>query len=126
MTDEAWSGGMAKLLLAFPMGDEAPGIKSERGRLYRDALDGLTDAQWVYAVRSAIEQEKFFPPVARLRELAVGCPPPSHFYLPTPKVGTDEERRAGIRRGVAEIRAALAEVGVAVPSSESSEPGTTR
>lgn len=61
--------GMARLTANFP-----GQIDDERAKLraatYFEALHDLSDEEWKTAVRRAIREEKFFPPVARLVELA--------------------------------------------------------
>jgi hypothetical protein len=72
MTREAWKAGMRSLTVAFPYPALDRDSAREREQLYRGVLEHLTDAQWLAAVKLAIEQEaeRTFPPVARLREYA--------------------------------------------------------
>jgi hypothetical protein len=111
MSDAAWIEGMTQLVLAYFNADEAHEAKAARGKLFRQHLNFLTDEMWLYAVRSAIESDTFPPTIARLKEFAASCPPPEHAYLPAPRIGTDEERREAVRRGIARVAEAAAECG---------------
>jgi hypothetical protein len=50
-------------------------VLTHRGKVYREALDGLTDESWLYAVREAVRCEKWFPSVAGLLDYANDAPP---------------------------------------------------
>lgn len=57
---------MAQLMLAF-YPDAPPAGAEQRGNLYRQALEDLSDSQWSQAVRTAVETLKFFPKISELR-----------------------------------------------------------
>ncbi len=130
MTDAAWAQGMTELLVAFPEREQSTAHSGARSNVYRAYLDDLADEQWLYAVAQSIRTEKWFPPVARLRELAAEWAPSSAGHLAA-HARTDEERerdRAQVRRGLAMIRAALEErmgvqLGDAVHSMPAAEGG---
>lgn len=72
MTRKTFATGFAMLALNFNK-DQT----DELADLYFKATERkLTDEQWVQAVRTAVEQDEFFPPVARL--LRYGQPPTDH------------------------------------------------
>lgn len=95
---------MAELVATLPS-QEVGAVHAEvRGRIYREELSRLTDAQWSFAVREAIRRERWFPTVAALREYA------AEYQVPTKLLGpgrSDDQRdldREEARRGLELIR----------------------
>jgi hypothetical protein len=121
VTNRGYARGMSDLAVAFPAGrEEDAQIANERGRIYRQHLDDLTDAAFAYAVSQAIARERWFPTVAALREYAAGAPPPAGA-LPAPRSpeaieASREEARANARGGLEIIRRELEAKGVPVPA----------
>lgn len=127
MTDKAWAEGMAALRLAGLSGwpSDARGSQA-RGRVYRDALDDLTDDQWLHAAREAARNEvQWFPTPGKLREYASSwrntrmLPAPSAEELEAAderaRAAREQEReaaRAAARKGLELVRAA---VGIKAP-----------
>jgi hypothetical protein len=109
MTEQAWLKGMAELAASFPDRDEAPEVKAIRGQVYRRELARLTDETWLYAVRSAIQSEKWFPSVAALLDYANDAPEaPVKGLLPA-DTRTVEEKRADFREGFERFRSLFKE-----------------
>jgi len=113
VTNRGYARGMSDLAVAFPAGrEEDAKIASERGRLYRQHLDDLTDEAFAYAVGQAVKHERWFPTVAALREYAAAAPPPAGA-LPAPRSpeqieAVREEGRANTARGMEIFRRELA------------------
>lgn len=122
MTEEAWTEGMAMLAVAFPTREEDPRAAALRGRVYREALDDLTDGAWLTAVREAIRDERWFPSVAALREYAEAAAPPP-LALPAPQRTPEQEAEArsiarlGLELVKAAFRKALAAGTVKAPAA---------
>lgn len=67
MTNEAWGNGWLLLKSAFPQ-QVAEEVERVRGKLYREKLDDLSDAEWMAAVDRAIDAGDFFPTIKVLRK----------------------------------------------------------
>lgn len=109
MTDAAWIEGMRQLaFLPDPITD--PEIKAERSALYRQELDELSDARWLYAARAAFRSERWFPTVAALFDYATAYRPDVAGLLPPPRSAEQlEADRESCRRGLELIRQAVRE-----------------
>ena len=104
MTDEAWIRGMGQLAACFPSAEESQERKAIRGQTYRQALNRLTDETWSYAVKAAIEHERWFPTVAALMDYANDAPAPEPKGLLPADTRSIEERREDFRRGFETFR----------------------
>jgi hypothetical protein len=111
MRDEAWVDGMRDLAVAFPTQDQDPNVLRARGAVYLRELGNLTDEAWLYAVREAIRNERWFPTVNVLLDYAARAPqPPSRTVLPD-DTRTSEERRADAKRLLEQLRQAIGQDG---------------
>jgi hypothetical protein len=125
LNDEAWGRGMLALIVAFPARDEAPEVVSERGRIYREHLDDISDHAWAHAVRESIERERWFPTVAALRDYAASAPP-ERKALPTPRSPeavseSRETARQALKVGLGTLESELSARGVLPPGRRLSE-----
>lgn len=106
MTDAAWLKGHHDLVVAFPDRDMSNEYAHDRGKLYRDHLDDLSEEQWFHAVATAIQHERWFPTVAALRDYATAWHPP--LLREPPRSDEDLSRdRAATQRGLRMVRAVL-------------------
>ena len=102
MKNETWIKGMSELAANFPDRDLPEAVLATRGDVYRRELGDLSDETWLFAVREALRNERWFPSVAILLEYADGAGAPRIADLLPPHRPTEEEREA-IRRGAAEM-----------------------
>ena len=70
LTRQLVSGCLAELATAFPGRVLTPQQMIDRADVYHRTLTGITPDALRFAVREAIQTERFFPKVAQLRELA--------------------------------------------------------
>ena len=82
MRDETWSKGYGQLTVAFPDREMTEERAMARGSIYREYLDDLADAAWLYAVADAIRCDEWFPTVATLRRYAEAWVPPDRLLPP--------------------------------------------
>lgn len=76
MKSEHWLEGLKRLAAALPSQDQSQELLAERGQVYRDRLDHLSEAQWAHAVNRALDEERWFPPIAALLQYAAEIPAP--------------------------------------------------
>src|ERR1700741_2138078 len=105
---------MKELAASFPDRDLPEAVLETRGDVYRRELGGLTDEAWLFAVREAIRNERWFPTVAALLEYSdsAGAPQPVAGLLEAP-VRTEEEReraREVAREALDKIKAIVATI----------------
>lgn len=60
---------LEQLMVAFPRG-RSGGTPQQLAEVYRNGLAGLTGDAVRFAARTAIQEDQFFPKVARIREIA--------------------------------------------------------
>ena len=75
---------MQKLLTAFPSRNVAGQNLAHTAEIYRDGLKGLSGDALRAAVDRAIQEDTYFPKVARLRELAAAWERHNRVEMPTP------------------------------------------
>lgn len=68
-------------------------MADERGRVYREALNHLSDAEWGYATIEAVRTLDWFPTVKELLELAGSKPVEDHGVSPQILAALPEEAR---------------------------------
>lgn len=107
MKDEQWIRGMSELAASFPDRDLPEQVLAVRGDVYRRELDHLDGDRWLFAVREAIRNERWFPTVAALLEYAesAGAPPVAGLLPPPRRTEEEKERdRQAARAAIEEIR----------------------
>ena len=99
MTDRAWDQGMAMLMVSFPDREKPEAEIRLRSKVYREALNRLSDETWLYAVKRVVEAEKWFPTVACLIDYASDAPSPQPKGLLPEDTRTIAEKRADFQAG---------------------------
>lgn len=66
---------MVKLLATLRDRDLTEAMVDERGRVYREALDHLSERQWAHAINAAVRTLDWFPTIHELLTLAESAPP---------------------------------------------------
>lgn len=66
---------MVRLLATLRDRDLTDVMVEERGKVYREALDHLSERQWVHAVNTAVRTLDWFPTIHELLTLAESAPP---------------------------------------------------
>lgn len=109
MRDRTWAEGMAALQKSGLPGWPTESQESAgRADLYRRHLDDLSDDAWIFAVREAITNERWFPTVAALRDYASSYTS-ARAFLPEPRRTPEqvEADRKEARRGLELVKAAM-------------------
>lgn len=83
--DEKTFGSLMKRLIRVYYREQAPDATTTQEIMaaYWDALDDLTDAEFIRAVAEVIRTKPWFPKPAELREIARPPRDPEHDYRPT-------------------------------------------
>jgi len=112
VSDKAFVFGMGELALAFPWPPLDSVANAARLALYRRHLGGLTDEEWRKTVSDAIDNEKLdrFPTVGKLIEYSIHAREVI-AARESPEPRSIEAQRETVRKGLAMIRAALANGG---------------
>lgn len=80
---------LEELMIALPRG-KGYGTPQQVATTYRNALSGISGDALRWAAKTAIQEDKFFPKVARLRELAMRWTVANAAQTPTMQI---EDRR---------------------------------
>jgi hypothetical protein len=109
MQDATWVRGIGDLAVSFPDRDQDPEVLEARGGVYRRELGSLSDEAWLYAVREAIRNERWFPTIAVLLDYAARAPIAAPSAALPDDTRTPEEKREDAKRLLEVVRAAYEE-----------------
>lgn len=110
MTDAAWMAGLALLHQAgLPGWPTDPAESEARSNTLRTLTDELSDAEWLHACTEAAKRERWFPVPATLRDYASTYVSLARMLGPARGEAQRQLDRAECERGLALVKAAVAE-----------------